>query len=239
MNRVLARRVRRGFGTLGVLLAMVLGSAGENRVAGQSAGSPAGNVPAEGKAQAESEAEKKMMIATFGGGCFWCVEAAMERLKGVSKVVSGYEGGTVPNPTYEQVCTKTTGHIEVCQVHFDPEIITFGDLMDVFFKIHDPTTRDKQGADEGPQYRSVIFFHSPEQRDQAMAKIQQLDESKTFRGRKIVTEVLPTKTFYLAEDYHQDYFAKNPTAAYCRAVVLPKVRKVNIEFKDKVKDRER
>lgn len=179
---------------------------------------------------------KKMEVATFGGGCFWCVEAAMERLKGVSEVVSGYEGGVVPNPTYEQVCTKLTGHVEVCQVHYDPEQISFKDLLKVFFKIHNPITKNKQGADEGPQYRSVIFYHNTQQRDEAIAYIKELDESKVY-GRKIVTDVEPTKIFYRAEEYHQDYFAKNPFAGYCQAVVRPKVEKVNQEFGDKVKDK--
>ncbi len=179
---------------------------------------------------------KKMEVATFGGGCFWCVEAAMERLKGVSDVVSGYEGGVVPNPTYEQVCTKLTGHVEVCQVHYDPEQISFEDLLKVFFKIHNPITKNKQGADEGPQYRSVIFYHTPQQRDEALAYIKELDQSRVY-GRKIVTDVEPTKIFYRAEEYHQDYFAKNPFAGYCQAVVRPKVEKVNQEFGDKVKDK--
>lgn len=178
--------------------------------------------------------EKKMAIATLGGGCFWCVEGAMEQLKGVGSVVSGYEGGHVVNPTYEQVCGKRTGHIEVCQIHFDPAVISFDELLEVFFKIHDPTSRDRQGADAGPQYRSVIFFHDEEQEKVAKAHIRKLDEGRTL-GRKIVTEVLPTETFYVAEEYHQDYFAKNPFAGYCQAVVKPKVDKVQKEFGDKVK----
>lgn len=176
-----------------------------------------------------------MEKATIGGGCFWCVEAVFERLAGVSDVVSGYEGGHVENPTYEQVCGKRTGHIEVCQVHYDPEVISFEELLDVFFKTHDPTTRDRQGADQGPQYRSVIFYHNDEQKQAAKAFIKTLEDSKKLGSRRIVTEVEPTKTFYQAEEYHQDYFAKNPYGGYCQAVVRPKVEKVEAEFGDKLK----
>lgn len=178
--------------------------------------------------------EKEMAIATFGGGCFWCVEAAFEQLKGVDEVVSGYEGGHVKNPTYEQVCSKRTGHIEVCQIHYDPDVISFDELLSVFFKIHDPTSRDRQGADAGPQYRSVIFYHDDEQEKTAKEHIKKIDASRKL-GRKIVTDVLPTETFYKAEEYHQDYFAKNPFAGYCQAVVRPKVEKVQQEFGEKLK----
>lgn len=187
----------------------------------------------DGKA-GDSTGEDKMAIATFGGGCFWCVEAAFEQLKGVSEVVSGYEGGSVKNPTYEQVCSKKTGHIEVCQIHYDPSVITFDELLDVFFKIHDPTSRDRQGADAGPQYRSVIFYHDEEQKKVANEHIKKIDASRKL-GRKIVTDVRETEIFYVAEDYHQDYFAKNPFAGYCQAVVRPKVEKVQEEFQDKLK----
>jgi peptide-methionine (S)-S-oxide reductase len=179
-------------------------------------------------------ANSEMAIATFGGGCFWCVEAVFERLDGVSSVVSGYEGGKVKNPTYEQVCTKKTGHIEVCQIHYDPKKISFDELLEVFFKTHDPTTRDRQGADAGPQYRSVIFYHDDEQKKVAQEHIKKIDMSRKL-GRKIVTDVIPTETFYVAEDYHQDYFAKNPLGGYCQAVVRPKVEKVESEFGDKLK----
>ena len=176
-----------------------------------------------------------MSVATFGGGCFWCVEAAMEMLEGVDKVVSGYEGGFVDDPTYEQVCTKRTGHVEVCQVHYDPEKISFEELMKVFFKIHDPTTKNRQGNDVGPQYRSVIFYHDDDQRKAAKQYIAKLEESGQFGRARIVTDVEPTKKFWEAEEYHQDYFAKNPFAGYCQAVVRGKVDKVNEEFADKVK----
>lgn len=179
--------------------------------------------------------DEKMAIATFGGGCFWCVEAVFERLAGVSDAVSGYEGGHVENPTYEQVCSKRTGHIEVCQIHYDPEVVSFEELLDVFFKTHDPTTRDRQGADEGPQYRSVIFYHDDEQKQAAKAFIKKLEESGKLGKNRVVTDVEPTKTFYEAEEYHQDYFAKNPYGGYCQAVVRPKVEKVEAEFSDKLK----
>ncbi len=185
--------------------------------------------------ETDAEEPKKLEIATLGGGCFWCVEGAMEILKGVDKVVSGYEGGFVKNPTYEQVCSKRTGHVEVCQIHFDPEVISFDDLLEVFFKIHDPTTKNRQGNDVGPQYRSVIFYHSESQQKQALQFIAKLNESGVYGRSKIVTDVEPTKVFYEAEAYHQDYFAKNPFAGYCQAIVKPKVDKVNKEFSDKVK----
>ena len=210
-------------------MGMALVVCGASAVAAQ----PAVLVTDDSAADGEKE---KMEIATFGGGCFWCVEAAMERLKGVKEVVSGYEGGFIENPTYEQVCTKRTGHVEVCQVHYDPSVISFEELLKVFFKIHDPTTKNKQGADEGPQYRSVIFYHNDQQKKAATDYIKELDDSKVFGRKKIVTDVEPTKVFYIAEDYHQNYFEKNPFAGYCQAVVRPKVEKVEKEFADKVKD---
>lgn len=178
---------------------------------------------------------KKMAVATFGGGCFWCVEAVFEPVAGVSDVVSGYEGGHVENPTYEQVCGKRTGHVEVCQIHFDPNVVTYEELLKIFFKTHDPTSKNRQGADEGPQYRSVIFYHDEAQKQQAEAFIKKLDDSDEFGRRRVVTDVEPTKTFYQAEEYHQDYYAKNPLAGYCQAVVRPKVEKVKSVFGDKLK----
>jgi peptide-methionine (S)-S-oxide reductase len=187
---------------------------------------------------AKKKTNEPMAIATFGGGCFWCVEAVFERMKGVSEVVSGYEGGHVEHPTYEQVCTKRTGHIEVCQIHYDPAVISFEELMKVFFKTHDPTSRDAQGNDHGPQYRSVIFYHDDVQKEEAEAYIKKLNEAKTFGPRRIVTDVKKTEVFYEAEDYHQDYFAKNPNGGYCQAVVRPKVEKAEEEFADKLKPEE-
>lgn len=162
--------------------------------------------------------------ATLAGGCFWCLEAVFLELKGVERVVSGYSGGPRPNPTYEQVCSGATGHAEVVQVTFDPGEIAYRDLLDVFFTIHDPTTPDRQGGDAGTQYRSAIFFHSPEQKAAAEQVIAELGRSGTWSD-PIVTEVVPMAAFYPAEDYHQDYFARNPNQPYCRAVVAPKVAK--------------
>jgi peptide-methionine (S)-S-oxide reductase len=170
-------------------------------------------------------------IATLAGGCFWCLEAVFKELKGVERVVSGYAGGRVANPSYEQVCSGATGHAEVVQVTFDPEAISYRDLLEVFFSIHDPTTLDRQGHDVGTQYRSAIFTHSPEQDRVARATIAELGAMKLW-GDPIVTRVEPLKEFYPAEGYHQDYFERNPNQPYCRAVVAPKVakfRKANLE----------
>jgi peptide-methionine (S)-S-oxide reductase len=164
-----------------------------------------------------------MALATLAGGCFWCLEAAYLQLKGVSKVTSGYAGGAVRNPTYEQVCTGQTGHAEVVQIEFDPAVVSYRDLLDVFFTIHDPTTRNQQGADVGTQYRSAIFYHSPEQQAEAKAAIAAAAE---VWDNPIVTEVVPLTEFYPAEAYHTDYFRRNPDQGYCRAVIAPKVAKL-------------
>ena len=174
-------------------------------------------------------------IATLGGGCFWCLEAVFEEMEGVKRVVSGYAGGTVKNPTYEQVCTGTTGHAEVVQIEFDPRVVTFDDVLGVFFTVHDPTTRDRQGADVGSQYRSAIFYHGDRQKETAGRKIEEIESDKLWK-RPIVTELVPFTVFYEAEDYHQDYFEKNPEAGYCRAVVAPKVLKFREIFPDRVKE---
>lgn len=163
--------------------------------------------------------------ATLGGGCFWCLEAAFLRLKGVESVVSGYAGGSVPDPGYRQVCTGTTGHAEVVQVRFDDSVIGFATLLEVFFTIHDPTTLNRQGADVGSQYRSVIFYHDEPQREVAETQIAALEAAGIW-GAPIVTEVLPLPQFYPAEAYHQDYFRQNPYQGYCQAVVAPKVAKL-------------
>ncbi len=164
-------------------------------------------------------------VATFGGGCFWCLEAAFSELRGVERVESGYAGGRVPDPSYEAVCTGTTGHAEVVQVTFDPAVITFGDLLHVFFGIHDPTTMDRQGADIGPQYRSAIFYHDAAQRAEAERVIAELTAERIWDD-PIVTELVPFQAFYPAEDYHRDYYRRNPAQAYCRAVIAPKVAKL-------------
>jgi peptide-methionine (S)-S-oxide reductase len=172
--------------------------------------------------------------ATLGGGCFWCLEAVYDQLRGVTDVVSGYSGGTVPNPTYEQVCAKRTGHAEVVQITFDPGVISFRDILKVFFAIHDPTTLNRQGNDVGPQYRSVIFYHSPEQKAAAEETIAELGREGLW-PRPIVTEVTPFQAFYPAEDYHQEYFVRNPYQGYCQAIVAPKVAKFRKMFLESLK----
>jgi peptide-methionine (S)-S-oxide reductase len=167
--------------------------------------------------------------ATLAGGCFWCLEAVYELLRGVDKVVSGYAGGSVVNPTYEQVCSGRTGHAEVVQVEFDPAEISYRDILDVFFTIHDPTTLNRQGNDVGTQYRSAIYYHSPEQKETAETVIRELTDQKLWKD-PIVTQVEPLAEFYPAEDYHQHYFANNPYQGYCQAVVAPKVAKARSHF---------
>lgn len=175
-----------------------------------------------------------MEIATIGGGCFWCTEAVYQELKGVEKVVSGYAGGHVPNPTYEQICTKTTGHAEVIQVTYDPAIIPYEEILLVFFRTHNPTTLNQQGADKGPQYRSTIMYTSEEQKAAAEKTIKVLTEMEVFKD-PIVTEVVPLDVFYVAEDYHQNYYKKtggrNP---YCTVVIDPKLKKFRQEFEDRL-----
>lgn len=172
--------------------------------------------------------------ATFGAGCFWCVEAIFERLEGVLDVVSGYAGGQVKNPSYRQVCSGTTGHAEVCQITYDPSVITFDALLEVFWKTHDPTTLNRQGADTGSQYRSLILFHNQEQAELAMAYKAKLDKSGAFKD-PIVSEISAYSSFYKAEVTHQEYYANNKNQAYCRLVVLPKLKKFEAIFKDKLK----
>ena len=173
-------------------------------------------------------------ITTLGGGCFWCVEAVLLPLQGVEKVVSGYTGGSVPNPTYEMICTGRTGHAEVAQVTFDPAVLSFQDLLEIFFATHDPTTLNRQGHDVGTQYRSAIFYHSPEQKQIAEATIAELNAAHIFPG-PIVTEVAPLGTFYPAEGYHQNYFALHPQQSYCQAVISPKVAKLRQKFAARLK----
>jgi peptide-methionine (S)-S-oxide reductase len=170
----------------------------------------------------------------LGGGCFWCLEPIFKDLKGVESVVSGYAGGDVPNPSYEQVCGGRTGHAEVVQIAFDPNVISFRDLLDVFFTIHDPTTKDRQGADVGPQYRSIILYHGPEQKAEAECALADLGEKGIWRN-PVVTEVVPLEKFYPAESYHQDYFEQNPRQRYCQIVIAPKVAKFRKEFLAKLK----
>jgi len=173
-------------------------------------------------------------VATLAGGCFWCLEAAFQDLRGVERVQSGYAGGRVANPSYEQVCTGTTGHAEVVQITFDPRVVSFDDLLHVFFTIHDPTTLNRQGADVGTQYRSAIYYHTPEQRAAAERVIAELQREHVWDDA-IVTELKPLESFYPAEEYHRDYFRRNPNQGYCSAVIAPKVAKVRKLFLDKLK----
>lgn len=168
-------------------------------------------------------------LATLGGGCFWCLEAVYENVRGVTRVISGYAGGQHPNPTYELVCSGTTGHAEVVQLEFDPAVISYRELLEIFFDIHDPTTLNRQGADVGTQYRSIILYHDPEQRRTAETLIAALNASGRWRS-PIVTQVVPFEAFYPAEAYHQQYFRNHPYQPYCRAVVAPKVSKLQAHF---------
>ncbi len=173
-------------------------------------------------------------IATLAGGCFWCLEAVYDELKGVEDVVSGYAGGRVPNPSYELVCTGATGHAEVVQIAFDSKIISFKEILEVFFTIHDPTTLNRQGSDVGTQYRSAIFYHTPEQKVTAEQVIAELNSEHVWDG-SIITELKPFEEFYPAEAHHQEYFKKNPNQSYCRVVIAPEVTKFRKQFLDKLR----
>jgi len=186
---------------------------------------------ASGERLAEPKNEE---VATLGGGCFWCTEAIFSELRGVNKVVPGFSGGTVPNPTYEQVCAGTTGHAEVVQITFDPEVISFKRLLQIFFTVHDPTTPNRQGADVGSQYRSIILYHTEEQKKIALEVMKEMEERRIW-SRPIVTQLVPFKEFYEAEDYHRDYFKKNPLQPYCLLVISPKVRKFRKEYAELLK----
>ena len=181
---------------------------------------------------ATESAELKM--ATFGSGCFWCTEAVFQHLRGVERVVSGYTGGEVDNPTYKEVCSGTTGHAEVIQVTYNPAEVTYAELLEVFWKTHDPTTLNRQGNDVGTQYRSAVFFHDSQQQEQAEHYKQKLDKSGAF-GDKIVTEIVPIQEFFPAEEDHQDYYARNPNQGYCAYVIGPKLEKLKAVFADKLK----
>jgi len=178
--------------------------------------------------------QKKLQQATFGMGCFWCSEALFQRLDGVVKVKSGYEGGILANPTYEEVCTGTTGHAEVIELTYDPSKITYDELLEVFWKSHDPTTLNRQGADSGTQYRSVVFYHTPEQKAAAEHYKAELNRTNAL-GKPVVTEITKAGPFYIAEGYHQNYFNKNADQPYCRLVILPKMEKLEKVFKAKLK----
>jgi peptide-methionine (S)-S-oxide reductase len=173
-------------------------------------------------------------VATLGGGCFWCLEAVFEQLRGVEKVVSGYAGGHAPNPTYHQVCSGTTGHAEVVQVTFDPAVVSYREILEVFFTIHDPTTLNRQGADVGTQYRSAVFYHSPEQKAAAEEVIRDLEAEAVWEN-PVVTQVVPFTEFYPAEDYHQEYYRNNTGQPYCQVVIAPKVAKFRRKYLEKLK----
>ncbi len=176
----------------------------------------------------------KTRTATFGGGCFWCTEAAFEEIAGVESVTSGYAGGDVEDPTYEQVCNGDTGHAEVVQVGYDPDVVSYDELLEVFFAVHDPTTLNKQGPDVGEQYRSAVFYHDESQREATEAFVDELEAAGAYGGDDIVTEISPLETFYEAEAYHQNYYEKNPSQGYCVVNVEPKVKKVREKFASKV-----
>ncbi len=178
--------------------------------------------------------EQSREVATLAGGCFWCLEAVFLELKGVEKVESGYSGGRVPDPSYELVCTGTTGHAEVVHITFDPRVISFRDLLNVFFTIHDPTTLNRQGGDVGTQYRSSIFYHTPAQKADAERVIAELEAARVW-DPKIVTEVEPFEQLYPAEEYHRDYYRRNPNQGYCRVVIAPKVAKVRQAYFEKLR----
>ena len=173
-------------------------------------------------------------MATLGGGCFWCTEAVFTELKGVEKVESGYSGGTVPNPTYQQVCTGKTGHAETIRISFDPAVISYKEIVQIFFTVHDPTTLNRQGADVGTQYRSVIFYHNEEQKTVAEQVMKEIEGAKIWDD-PLVTQVVPFEAFYKAEGYHQEYFKQNPNQSYCQIVVAPKVAKFRGHYRERLK----
>jgi peptide-methionine (S)-S-oxide reductase len=179
--------------------------------------------------------DERVETATLAGGCFWCLDGAYRNLRGVIAVESGYAGGHVPSPTYEQVCTGTTGHAEVVRVTFDPDAITFRDLLEIFFSLHDPTTLNRQGADVGTQYRSAVFTHDQVQRETAEAIVSELEREKVFDD-PIVTEIAPVGDYYPGEDYHQDYYRQNPNQGYCQVVVAPKLAKFRARYAARLKE---
>lgn len=183
----------------------------------------------------ESFLKAKTDTATFAAGCFWCVQAQFSQLKGVEKVVAGFSGGHVKNPTYEEVCTGTTGHAEACNIIYDPSVITYDELLEAFFTAHDPTQLNRQGNDVGTQYRSAIFYHNASQKQKAEYYIKKLNEAGAYKN-KIVTEVDPYTAFYKAEDYHQDFYNKNPEQHYCKYVIQPELEKFRKVFKDRLKN---
>ena len=213
--------------TIQILLSLLLGSI----VLSSALKDPANMSKQENQTVASPQGKE---VVTLGGCCFWCIEAVFEELNGVEQVESSYSSGWVDDPTYEQVCTGTTGHAEVVQVTFDPKVISLKEILEVFFAVHDPTTLNRQGADVGTQYRSVIFYRSQEQKDIAEQAIREIQKAKWWKA-PIVTEIVPFKAFYKAEDYHQEYYKMNPGQAYCRIVIEPKIKKFREHYKDKLK----
>lgn len=183
----------------------------------------------------ENNTELGLETITLGGGCFWCLEAVFDQLEGIVDVVSGYAGGSVPDPDYASVCSGTTGHAEVVRLKFDPRIISLAEVFEVYFSIHDPTTLNRQGADVGTQYRSVIFYNTEDQKEAAQRLIKELNDSKAWDA-PLVTQLAPAESFYPAEDYHQNYFEKNPYQGYCRVVIAPKLGKFRQKFAQKLKN---
>lgn len=212
------------YGCTAPLAAMQQEPVGNDRTGGKDTKATADKSMNDNLPRTPAHAPTGKELATLGAGCFWCVEAVFLGLKGVDKVISGYSGGFVDSPSYDEVCSGTTGHAEAIQVIFDPKVISYDDLLRVFFTTHDPTTLNRQGADVGTQYRSAIFYHSPEQKAAAEKIAREITDEKLYRS-PIVTEVTEFANFYKAEDYHQNYYARNPTQGYCRAVIDPKVRK--------------
>lgn len=193
------------------------------------------NAKSEKNIQTMTTENREIEQATLGGGCFWCIEAVFEELKGVESAVNGYSGGTVKNPSYREVTSGRTGHAEVVQISYDPEQISYSQILEVFFHLHDPTTLNRQGADVGTQYRSVIFYHDEQQEKIARRVFEEIDKSDLWKD-PLVTEIKPLEEFYVAEDYHQNYFENNPNQPYCTFVIGPKMSKLKNLFKDKLKD---
>ena len=178
--------------------------------------------------------DPNQLVATLGGGCFWCLEAIYNELKGIIKVESGYTGGPVPNPTYKQVCTGTTGHAEVIQITYDPNIITFKEILQIFFTMHDPTTLNRQGNDVGTQYRSIILYHNQNQKKTTDQVINEITQARIWNA-PIITQIIPYNIFYKAEEYHQEYYKKNPEQSYCRIIIAPKIAKLRKQYFEKLK----
>jgi peptide-methionine (S)-S-oxide reductase len=221
----------------GIFFILMLGAGCGRPVSSNEGKSPEVASSSTDKGKKPMEGKIEFKLATFGSGCFWCTQAIFQRLDGVEKVVSGYSGGHVENPTYEQVCTGKTGHAESVQITYDPAIVSYDDLLEVFWKTHDPTTRNRQGNDVGPQYRSVIFYHDAEQKQLAESYKNRLEAERIW-NRPIVTEIEPYAKFWPAEAYHQNYYDNNPSQSYCNVVITPKIEKFTKIFKARLKTRQ-